>query len=328
MVSKRKANEVRKLVRSRRGDIVVVLMGFTRDTLEWLKGKLDRDTSQKSARFVGVPSTPHDWRLLYRQATVAEAIQIVWQEIELQAPYRLIVLYVPSRDDRMLIDSPGMVCYLGPLVPEVNQWASYGGSISWRHNKDIVFDAVNAAMLKARRATNALKAEITDKRISAFSLPARNFYYPDRHSTICGTYLELAEGTVGFKSLRDTLRPLRFNRDQLPGKAFKGKQHTALFFRDLRNRVFPPDPYHGQSRTHSVKAPHDEFPWAVRQRYRFGVIVRDGRLHFDLQYELPRKLHREPMYCAEKGEIKVSGTHANVGVNDFVWVPGGKKETK
>ena len=49
-------------------------------------------------------------------------------------------------------------------------------------------------------------------------------------------------------------------------------------------------------------------------------------MHYDVQYELPRRLHEEPMYCAVKGEVRVTGSHANVGVNDVIWVPDGKKE--
>ena len=128
--------------------------------------------------------------------------------------------------------------------------------------------------------------------------------------------------------LRDTLLPSRFNRDQLPNKAFKGQQYTDRFFQDCRGRVFPPDPYHAQSRIDSGEAAGKGLPLAMRQRYRFGVTVRDGNLHYDVQFEMPRKLQEEQMYCAVEGDVWVTGSHANVGVNDFVWVPDGNKERR
>ena len=64
----------------------------------------------------------------------------------------------------------------------------------------------------------------------------------------------------------------------------------------------------------------------MEQRYRFGVIVRDGNLHFDVQYARSRTLENESMYCATVGNVLVTGSHANVGVNDVIWTPDGKKE--
>ena len=99
--------------------------------------------------------------------------------------------------------------------------------------------------------------------------------------------------------------------------------------------MFPPDNYHAPSRYADTSSGGDtgEIECAgqssilqvLQQRYRFGVIVRDGNLHFDVQFEVPRKLSNEPMFCATMGNVVVTGSHANVGVNDVIWVPDGEK---
>ena len=309
-------------------DNVIVFLGLGRDILEWIKSKLSTDPSQRSARYVGAPSSLNDWGDLYKKGSLAEAIQLIKREVQSSVPHRIFVLYVPSRNDQHLVSSLGVVCFLTPLEPEPEEILRYGNSIAWRHDKAVVQKTVHRALNQAWRTTNGLKAEITDKSISALSLPARNFYYPNRHSTIADAYEAFAHHTSDLFSLRDTLLPSRFNRDQLPNKAFKGQQHTDRFFQDCRGRVFPPDPYHGQSRNGSGEAVGNGLPLAMRQRYRFGVTVRDGNLHYDVQFEMPREFQREPMYCAVEGDVWVTGSHANVGVNDFVWVPNGKKERR
>ena len=307
---------------------MTVFLGLGRDILEWVKSNLSRDTSQKSMRFVGAPSSPNDWGDLYKKGALAEAVQLIRREAQSCLPHRILVLYVPSHDDQRLVSTLGVVCFLAPLQPDPEEIAHYGNSIAWRHDKAVVQKTVQRALRQAWRMTNRLKAEITDKRICALSLPARNFHYPDRHSTIGDVYEEIAHHMSDPFSLRDTLLPSRFSRDQLPNKAFKSQQHTDRFFQDCRWRVFPPDPYHGQGRINCSESVGDGLPLAMRQRYRFGVTVRDGSLHYDVQFEMPRELKREPMYCAVEGDVWVTGSHANVGVSDFLWAPDGRKESR
>ena len=96
--------------------------------------------------------------------------------------------------------------------------------------------------------TNALKAEITDRRISAFTLPSHNFYYPNSHSTISDSYHDFALHAISISDLKDTIIPSRFTRGSTPEQAFKSQQYTSAFFQDCRGRVFPPDLYHAKSR--------------------------------------------------------------------------------
>ena len=312
----------------RRGDKLIVLAGLPRDTLEWTKRTLEADKSQKRARYVGAPSTPNDWRHLYGRANIAELLTLIERESRLCPPHRIILLYVPSRDVGNLMSALEFVCFLAPLELRVSDRSDNRSRIEWRHKKSIAWHVVCQALHRALRATNALKSEITDRRISPFTLPARNFHYPDRGSTISDTYRSFAQHRLGIADIRAKLSPSRFTRDQLPGKAFRGQQHTDLFFQDSRGRVFPPDAYHGRVRVIDEEDFPSTLSLALRQRYRFGVTVRDGILHYDMQYEVPRQLKNEPMYCAKDGTVSVTGSHANVGVNDVVWVPRGWKRVR
>lgn len=306
------------------GGNLIVLLGLPRDTLAWLKRELAKDTSLRPARYVGAPASRNDWRILYNKDNIAETLHLIANEALSFTPHRIIVLYVPSRDSASLISALDFVCFLAPLIPDNND-PSDGSAIGWRHRKSTTRDIVYRTLQQALKVTNALKAEITDRRISAFTLPSHNFYYPNSHSTISDSYHDFALHAISISDLKDTIIPSRFTRDQLPNKAFKSQQYTSAFFQDCRGRVFPPDLYHAKSRLNETLV--SGLSLVLRQRYRFGVTVRNGNLHYDVQYELPRKLQKEPMYCAVMGDVVVTGSHANIGVNDVVWVPGGRKES-
>ena len=310
------------------GNNLVVLLGLTRDMLEWTKRRLMGDTSLKSARYVGIPSYASHWRPLYKKNNVTETLQLIERECRAFTGHRIIVLYVPSPDAGNLTSALDFVCFLAPLYPKDIDLSHDRNSIEWRSNKHIVKNTVCRALREAWKTTNALKSEITDKRISALTLPARNFYFPDSDSTIGETYSSFTQQTYIMPSLKDKLLPTRFTRDQLPKKAFKGKQHTDEFFQDRRGRVFPPDLFHGQSRGKDGETTPSRLSLVLRQKFRFGVTVRDGNLHYDVQYEFPRKLRNELMHCAATGDVKVTGSHANIGVNDVIWVPAGTKEPR
>ena len=291
-------------------------------------GRLKGDTSQRPAKYVGAPSPVSDRGGLYRRKTVAEIVNTIERESLDLAPQRILVLYVPAGDARNLIAALNFVCFLIPLVPREYDLPAGRDTIHWRHEKREVEKRVYAHLQSARRSTNALKAEITDKRISALTLPARNFNYPDRVSTISSAYGRTAGHTVGVRGSVESLSPTRFTRDQLPDKAFRGRGHSTHLFQDERGRIFVPDLHHAPVRDNRARDARGGLSLPLKQRYRFGVTVRDGNLHYDVQYESPRRLQREPMYCAAEGDVWVTGSHANVGVNDVVWAPDGTKEPR
>lgn len=323
MTRKRKTS--RRIVGTGHGDNLVVFAGLTRGVLEWAKRSLSIDAPIPQARYVGAPAPPSDWRDLYKARNVQEIIQLIERECRSFMPNRIIVLYVPSRDFANLISSLDFVCFMSALRPN-NCPPDESNPIGWRHDKSAVNGIVAEALANALKVTNKLKAEITDKRISPFTLPANNFYFPNNHSAIGEEYQELRRDLTQMDSLKENLQPSRFDRQRLPARAFKSLQNTDQFFQDSRGRVFPPDLYHAPSAILEGEASYTRLSLALRQRFRFGVTVRDGNLHYDVQYEIPRQLNREPMQCAMVGPVAVTGSHANIGVNDVIWVPSGRKE--
>ena len=331
----------RDVIGQRQGTDLVFLAGFPHDPLLWILDTLAKDPSKRHIRFEGIPSTKDDWKDLYKEATLAAIQDSIGAKVQksslipVPTPRRILMLYVPSKDVQFLIAKFGIACYLEPLVLQ-SGGLSISDEIGWRHKRKDALDIVSLALQRATVATDALKAEITDKRTSVFALPARNFYFPHSDLPIYETYLTFARHEVSLEGLRDSLTTRRFTRNQLPEKALKGSHHVDRFFQDERGRVFPPDRYHAPSRFAETSSgsnnggleedkPSDSMQ-VLHQRYRFGVTARDGNLHYDVQYEIPKRLRHEPMHCAKMGDVFVTGSHANVGVNDVIWVPDGEKE--
>ena len=339
-MGKNKRNR-RPVMEQRQGTDLVLLAGLPNNPLKWILETLSRDTSKKHCRFEGIPSTNQDWKDLYRSPTLTAIQETIGASVTkgpyhpVPTPRRIIVLFVPSKDCELLFARFGITCYLEPLLPSRAE-SAVNNYIAWRHDRKEALHIVSQALQCATIATNALKFEITDKGRSPFSLPARNFYYPDKDSPIYETYLQFARREISLERLSETLTTKRFSRNQLPARALKGNHHADRFFQDGRGRVFPSDRYHAPNRYAETSsegnreglecAGKSSTLQVLQQRYRFGVIVRDGNLHYDVQYEIPRKLNNEPMYCATIGNVVVTGSHANVGVNDVIWVPDGEKE--
>lgn len=318
----KRKNNIRNL---RYGSYLFVIVGLPQYTLKTIINQLQRDTSLKPARYVGVAAVANDERVLYNRRSIQEIVNLIERECRSSRPHRVIVPFVPSQRIDPLVAALSPTCFLTPLMPDERSQMVSGSPIGWRHKNSYVKEIVYNSLRFSLKATNRLKSEITDKRISVLTLPELNFYYPDRHTTIRDIYRKLTLHHINIRKLKDALSPSRFTREQLSGKAFKSRQNSGTFFQDSRGRVFPPDIYHGSVRYGGEDIRGEMLSTVVRQWYRFGVTVRDGNLHYDVQYELPRELEGEQMFCAEEGEVLITGTHANIGVNDFIWVPDGEK---
>ena len=289
---------------------------------------------------MGVPSNKNDYAELYTGRVKRQIHEILATSVSgngidsVFTPRRILMLYVPSKDAQSLVYEFGLACFMQPLR-ESYVSPSPRDVINWRHDKEAVRAVVSQGLQEAIDTTHALKTEISDKRMSPFSLPARNFYFPTTDSVIEATYRACMKGEISFEELRSKLFPKRFTRAQLPARAFKGNQGSDHFFEDARGRIFPLD-NHGRNRYPDEAASetghepdvtnNSDVRRVLEQRYRFGVIVRDGNRHYDVQYAIPRWLRREPMHCADMGDVCVTGSHANVGVNDFIWTPDGSKD--
>ena len=332
----------RAVLGQRQGSDLVFLAGLPRNTLNWILDILSKDTSKKHLTFDGAPSIKDDWKNFYSQSTLGNIQGIIGARIAkdssgpIPTPRRILILYVPSRGVDLLIEKFGIACYLEPLVP-MSSNRSFSNSLAWRHERKDTLDMVSDAIQRATIATNALKVEITDKSRSALSLPPRNFYFPNRESLVYRTYLSIARQETSTQELNDVLKTVKIDRDRLAAKALKSTGNNNRLFRDLRGRIFPPNIDHAPNRIADAsgngierepeRGGKSEILGVLHQRYRFGVVARDGNLHYDVQYESPRRLSREPMYCVKRGNVLVTGSHANVGINDSIWVPGGNKES-
>ena len=323
-----KGRKRRTIVDQRSATDLVVLAGLPRFTSRRVRDILFRDTSKRNFRFEGAPSTKDDSDELYGPATLANLQEIVSSTVSNQSsvpvpnPRRILVLYVPSEDSERLFSALGFTCYMEPLVPSNPDPGPHTAN-AWRHDIALVLDSIYPALERATAATEKLKYEITDKGRSPLALPAQNFYFPDGNTAIRATYLRFAKQELSIEELNEALRTRKFTREQLPTKVLRGSGNTVRYFQDERGRVFPPDGHHAPSR-YPEEGETSEQTHTLRQRYRFGVVVRDGHIHYDVQYENPGQLHNELMHCAIKGEVLVTGSHANVGVNDVVWAPDGR----
>ena len=296
----------RKPIRPSQGLNTVLIAGLPREALNWVLRQLESDDTFKAASYVGAPAPSNDWGKLYRDNSIKEIGALLEGEFRSHVPNRLIILYVPSWDAMALLAAVEYVCYLAPMTtPSHSESPPRGDALCWRHDKAQVKDIVYRTLRQSLNATNALKSEITDPRISPSTLPSRNFHYPSDDVTISDTYSKLVAQQLKFAHLKESLTPKRFTREQLPQQAFKGKQYTDEFFEDFRGRVFPPDPHHGHNRESNVKSTPSFPSQELRQQYRFGVTVRNGHLHYDVQYTHGRSLTREPMYCSVVGDVWV-----------------------
>ena len=326
MTSKKKAK--RRVVGTALGVNLIVIAGLPVTTYRTVMNRLDRDTSHRVSRFIGMPSPPNDWQSLYKSKTRRSILESIEREFRRIKPQRIIALYVPSVDSPKITCELDPVCFLAPLNLE-NGIEENGNSIKWRHQRNNTERIVYRTLEKALEMTDHLKKEITDKRISPLSLPSKNFFYPDGNSTISTIYRRLVGQSYDIQQLKDVPLPIRFTREQLSHRVFSTGQFKSRFFKDCRGRVFALDiGGHAPNRIEGKDNTSTGLSLSLRQRYRFGVTVRDGNLHYDVQFEHPRQLASEPMYCADRGDVLITGTHANVGVNDVIWAPSGTIVTK
>ena len=120
------------------GSSLVVLSGLPRDTLQWVTTFLARDTSRKSAKYVGAPSPQKEWRGLYKKNNIVETLKLIERESLRLKPHRIIVLYVLSDDVENLLRTLDIVCFLSQLKPDGDDLSTGDCGIGWRHNRSMV----------------------------------------------------------------------------------------------------------------------------------------------------------------------------------------------
>lgn len=158
------------------------------------------------------------------------------------------------------------------------------------------------------------------KKIDSRLLPLINFKIPPHGETLQNFFFNSSKNDGN----------VEFNDDHLCVKKFT-KEHfntlqnneTRRYFVDCRGLCFPPNKSsenHGKSHYISPKLPKNitnENRIYLSGIYRFGTLV-EHISHYDVQYPRKRRLHNETFTCCRSGEIKCSGTHANIFLNDKV----------
>jgi hypothetical protein len=326
------------------GRDLFLLAGLPKLSFEFAVKTLSADKNRSPAKYRGAPAPIGDWGALYPRAsrdmllTQAARSLSVDDQVDstrrsLPTPRRIFLLYVESFDAEALLRQMDFFCLPIPIQTNTQvEGAPHESKIAWRHRQKEVLETLKVVIDRAYKLSNQLKAMITDKTKSPLTLPAINFRFPHDDSELGDTYRSLRSN--GFIDIVDDIlpKPKLFDRTTLHMKAFKGSAYSDRFFEDARGRIFPPDPHHGKTRPDQVQ--HGSVEGAssesnlrllmMKQRYRFGVLARDGDLHFDVQKRLPQsELNKESMFCAARGPIRVTGSHANVGINDVVWAPDG-----
>ena len=318
-----------------RGRDLYLLAGLPRNTFKFVVNSLQKDDSRSPARYRGSAAPENDWAPIYSDGAIATLLKRAGETLSvddhkfspddpsLPTPRRVVLLYVPAVDAERVLQAVDFFAYTAALKLQPDVPLSTPSDIGWRHHPRDALEIVTRTIDQTTHILNALKAEITDKGLCPLSLPSENFHFPTRDARLAETYRCVRRS--GYLSWKDVLLPeaATFSRDDLSTKGFRSGGYRDRFFEDARGLVFPPDPYHGKSRPVPVDGSDTAKTLLLRQRYRFGVYVRDGNLHYDAQYRHPRTLKDEVMHCGMNGIVKVSGTHANIGVNDVIWTPDG-----
>jgi len=233
-------------------------------------------------------------------------------------PRYIILAYVPADDDEELLAEFDFFAYpirlgrMGEYDEETGQQR--------RHNLKDAQDYVLRSIQVALDPFNDLK-----RRLSSIStkepllLPPHNFKV-SKSTRLADIFPEFRrEMRQWNSSLEDIVQPKTATKDDLPRHIPPGVK--KLIFCDERNLLFPRDKTaHAVVRELAPDSSIDDRKHYLQSAYRFGVPLEEG-FHHDVQYAAGRNLKGEVFVCSRDGEVKVTGTHANVYPNDFVRVP-------
>lgn len=230
-----------------------------------------------------------------------------------ETPSFVYLLYVGSRDSERLLR--GLDFAVFPIeMPHLGEWDTRGRMR--RHDHDDVAFALEEATNLISDAVEIAERWKARRSRDAMLLPPVNFQV-DRERQMARLFLEMRQGNRGWGDRFEELTPRQFSAETLPD-ALDGEQYEWCF-QDHRSIVFlkPKAPgFHGGSRETLEDEPVAGID-VLRGLYRFGAPIPGGFQH-DAQYEGGRSLNGVLFNCCRKGEVKVSGSHANVYANDFV----------
>ncbi len=348
--NKRKAKRSNRIVQTTEAKDWVIIAGLPMEVSRATVTYLKQHQSLEKATYLSLNSSSNnDYKPLFSEASIKTLHKRMLEQLYIRGdsknppcptPRYIFLLYVPSCDADLLLSKFEYFCLPIKLTKETNKFDrqilndNFGNSteISWRHYN-------NAAKITAHDTLQLIRSEvkkysrmIASTATSPLVLPPMNYHYPSGADLIDEIYRNIFTGNVGLDELSG-LTPRHFNRDEVSRKV-----HRRNIFQDCRDRIFPND-NHAPSRLPNPPGKYaggslndsdfiERFKGLqayLRQVYRFGVRARDGNVHFDVQFP-QAGLKRESMYCSDdECFVEVTGTHANVGINDAIWVPDGTK---
>jgi hypothetical protein len=241
-------------------------------------------------------------------------------EERLPDPSRIVVAYVGASDADRLWSAFGHAVWPKPLIHPDWSWPA---GRHWRHEIEVVNLVLQRAIRELESdATEAVRLRLEARRSDdVLLLPARNFHI-DPHERLVDRFDRFMAGTLGIDGVVENVRTERFPFTRLASFFRKMGGAGKSFAVDARDLVFA-KANHGQDGNHHDIAADETLDEArlrreLEGRFRFGTPLVPAGFQHDVQRDWGAALVAERFDCTIKGEISVSGDHANVFPNDVV----------
>ena len=278
-----------------------------------------------NAKIISHSSPSDNGAALYKKATVDAlltagatfAIRRLKNRSDDQSarPRRISLFYVPSDDDRLLLEAFDFFVFPVPLR-DLAKYDERGHQL--RHQRNACEDAIKKALENYTREFLGIVQRRVETRKSSepLLLPPMNFHLKTERAL--HPFRELTRGTrVWEKAFPDGITPATFDFDRLPD--FLRAQESQVIYQDSRDIVFPcaraSEAHGGYEFDHNAKV--EVLRDLLKSTYRFGASLSPG-FHHDAQFEGGRHLMATLFDCSRNGQISVTASHANIYPNDFV----------
>lgn len=278
-----------------------------------------------NAKIISHASPTHDGAVLYKKATVDAlltagatfAIRRLRNRSDNQSarPRRITLFYVPSDDDRLLLEAFDFFVFPVPMR-DLAKYDDKGHQL--RHQRNASEGAIRKALESYTRDFLGIVQQRVESRKSSepLLLPPMNFHIKAERAL--HPFRELTRGTRAWeKTLPDGVSPFTFDFKRLPD--FLREHENQVIYRDSREIVFPcaraSEAHGGYEFDHNAKV--EVLRDLLQSTYRFGASLSPG-FHHDAQFEGGRHLTATIFDCSRNGQISVTATHANIYPNDFV----------
>jgi hypothetical protein len=235
-------------------------------------------------------------------------------------PSRIVVAYVDGEALEQLWEVFGHAVWPVPLQHPDWNWPA---GRHWRHEIETVNQLLRRALLEIEAApAESLRLRLeARRRDDVLLLPGRNFRLGDDQCLI-ERFRSFMSGQLDVAGIEAGVHVERFAYERLAPFYNRVGGRGQKFAVDVRDLVFAKSHY-GQDGGHHAIAAGATITAPLLQRtlegrYRFGTPLEPAGFQHDVQREGGEQLVDERFDCVTKGEIEVSGDHANVFPSDVV----------